>query len=288
MAINFFTDENNYLDEKKIIKKNFEFKVYKNRALVNALEQIFNGKCAYCESRFAHVTSYDIEHYRPKLKISNEGELPLRPGYFWLAGEWSNLLISCPDCNRSRGHAVPGSKQKRTLGKLSQFPLSDETQRVRDHTADIASEEPYRLLLDPCKDQPEKYLTFDINGFVRARTDFNNLPNRRGSVSINVFALQRQALVHERLRVITDFQYDLYTLRMVVKDLAGMDSNNVLREDLEEKRLQFRIVKERLRKRFEAGAPYLGMLREHVRVNLSVGSYKDLYDAGIDLSILVS
>ena len=76
-AIEFFTDQANFSNNTKLSKKAFAFKVYKDPDLVKALEAAFGGKCAYCESRFAHVTPKDIEHYRPKSEIENKEGAPL-------------------------------------------------------------------------------------------------------------------------------------------------------------------------------------------------------------------
>ncbi len=150
----FFTDPAHYAGDKKRTKKKFTFTVFKDHDLVDELEKIFRGKCAYCESRFAHVTPKDIEHYRPKSAIDT-GQAEVKPGYWWLGGEWANLLVSCPDCNRSRKHEVPGQAARVKLGKTTQFPLATEASRVRDHQQDaVAIEEPARLLLHPCIDQP--------------------------------------------------------------------------------------------------------------------------------------
>ena len=139
-AIAFFTDPANFKNDTKLSKKTFTFRVYKDPAVVKALEAVFGNKCAYCESRFAHVTPKDIEHFRPKSKIEDRDKPPLLTGYFWRAGEWTNLLVSCPDCNRARNHEVPGQTKKVRLGKQAQFPLRDESGRVRSHTANVATQ----------------------------------------------------------------------------------------------------------------------------------------------------
>lgn len=115
-AIAFFTDPANFKNDQndtKVSKKTCTFKVYRDPAVIKALEAVFGAKCAYCESRFAHVTPKDIEHFRPKSAIENKDSPPLLPGYFWLAGEWTNLLVSCPDCNRARNREVPRSRARR-------------------------------------------------------------------------------------------------------------------------------------------------------------------------------
>jgi len=48
------------------------------------------SKCAYCESKIAHVTFGDIDHLRPKKRFPTT------------TYEWSNLLLACPRCNNKK------------------------------------------------------------------------------------------------------------------------------------------------------------------------------------------
>jgi hypothetical protein len=79
-----------------------------------------HGKCGYCESHVLSVYVGDVEHYRPKGALEElpadrakwgrerqdagtvEGRV-LDPvcerGYWWLAYEWENYLLSCQICN---------------------------------------------------------------------------------------------------------------------------------------------------------------------------------------------
>lgn len=279
-AIAFFTDSKNYAKEVKLTKKTFSFSVYKNPELVAALEDIFGTKCAYCESCFAHVTPKDIEHFRPKSEI-NTGAGTLRPGYFWLACEWDNLLVSCPDCNRSRNHEVPGQAKKAKLGKETQFPLADEARRVRSQGPHV-SEDDVRLLLNPCIDQPEEHLTFDEQGLIRARADAHGNPSQKGAVSITVYALQRKALVEERLRVLNQLRFALTQMGHLVKIHNTLNSLGARAEELDDNANQIRVVKDQLHAMFEQDAPYLAMLREWIQVSRRRGDFENLLQFGID------
>lgn len=64
---------------------------YKHEQTKTALVAMFQGKCAYCESKIDVVTYGAIEHFRPKSK------------YPELTFTWSNLLLACDRCN-DRGH----------------------------------------------------------------------------------------------------------------------------------------------------------------------------------------
>jgi len=183
-AINFYSDPLN-------LENPFDYKIYSDPKVKESLIELFKGKCAYCESKFLHVYSGDVEHFRPKGKIE-EAEPP-KPGYYWLAADWNNLYLSCRNCNQTLKHEVYGSKGKITLGKLNQFPLNDPARyvRVHNHPVGISSEDQHRLLIDPCKDIPEKHLEFIDEGVIKGIDE-------RGKTSIKVYALQRVPLVQSR------------------------------------------------------------------------------------------
>lgn len=111
----------------------FESKIYGAVQVKDALIAMQHGKCAYCEGDFRAFSYGDTEHQRPKAySQQNVGAPTIRPGYYWLAYDWSNLVLSCERCNRSR---------KRNL-----FPLGNPGARAMTPEA-VANEEP--LLLDP-------------------------------------------------------------------------------------------------------------------------------------------
>src|SRR5688572_13150422 len=76
----------------------FEFKAYGDELLRNALNQHYGYKCAYCETFYGASQPVAVEHYRPKGEVI-DGDERVRPGYYWLAANWENLLPSCTDCN---------------------------------------------------------------------------------------------------------------------------------------------------------------------------------------------
>ena len=120
-ATDFYADSTNN-DE------SFDFKAYKKPDVVAALEAMFGQKCCYCESDYGAVAPTDIEHYRPKGAILDPDGKIRKPGYYWLAAEWTNLLPSCIDCNRERGHEYEDGRE--VTGKANKFPLVDETKRA--------------------------------------------------------------------------------------------------------------------------------------------------------------
>lgn len=80
------------------------FAVYKTDGVRKRLDELFHGKCAYCESFYASTAPVDVEHYRPKGAVHEDAA---HQGYWWLGMDWDNLLPSCIDCNRKRKQMMP-------------------------------------------------------------------------------------------------------------------------------------------------------------------------------------
>lgn len=64
---------------------------YNHPNIKAAIKTETHDKCAYCESKVAHVDHGDIEHIVPKSKV------PAR------AFDWQNLTLACRICNQSKG-----------------------------------------------------------------------------------------------------------------------------------------------------------------------------------------
>ena len=118
----------------------YDFKSEIWTELKDHLAKLLHNKCAYCESKIRHVMPGDMEHYRPKSKVT---DCPAHPGYYWLAYEPLNLLLSCELCNRAGG-------------KMNRFPTQDDQWRMGPADAQVESP----LLLNPYVDDPHQHLAF--------------------------------------------------------------------------------------------------------------------------------
>ena len=183
-------------------------KVYKSR------EAPFYGKCVYCETNVAANHPGDIEHWRPKNRVTDEkgrtieietedGKTVLHPGYYWLAYEWRDLLFACEDCNRPSTAKTPG----RRVVKWDQFP-------VRGFRATKMGEEPQEspILLNPVEEDPVAHLKVDDIGVMIAKTD-------RGQKCIDIFGLNaREALLDARRECIenTKSRFQTMVLKMLM------------------------------------------------------------------------
>jgi hypothetical protein len=233
-------------------EKRFDFKAYKGSDVIAALQSAFGVKCAYCESRYGAVGPADIEHYRPKGAIQLPDGTLKKPGYFWLAADWTNLLPSCIDCNRERGHEYeegPG-----VTGKANQFPLIDESKRASEPGRENG-EEPY--LLDPTIDDPDEHLEFIDEGLVRSALR-NGDESARGNKTIAIVGLRRPHLVGERRDRLLEVDRALRRFVKAAKRLDADRSDRYARENLEE-------AMEELKAAIHPSARYAGMARQRVR-----------------------
>lgn len=160
-------------------RKSFEFDsgLYAHAQVKQALREAQHDKCAFCESKFAHISYGDVEHFRPKAGWrQEEGEPLTQPGYYWLAYEWANLFLSCTLCNQ---------RFKRNL-----FPLQTPTRRARSHKDEVTAEDP--LLLDPSVDDPEAFISF------REEVPYAVGGRARGEATIRILGLRRAELAEQR------------------------------------------------------------------------------------------
>jgi uncharacterized protein (TIGR02646 family) len=201
-----------------------KFRAYKDEEVKKALNELFQGKCAYCESPYASTAPVDVEHFRPKAGILVDGKLT-KPGYYWLAADWDNLLPSCIDCNRSRTQEFD-DKDPQKSGKANQFPVADENRRAQKPGKE--NEEEY-LLLDPCRDDPQAHLEFLAEGVIRARLAAPETLSRKGTTSIEVYGLQRKGLVDAR-RDLLVFLYDHVDTFIFIREKVANNPQRVATE----------------------------------------------------------
>lgn len=213
--------------------KSFKFEVYGDKTVKKALTKLFNGKCAYCENKIISITTGDIEHFRPKNQVKLSDNSLQKPGYYWLAADWDNLLLSCNNCNRKTTQEVLDGSDL-VMGKLDQFPLMDEAKRCKTYESDQAvlkkklmKDEEARLLINPCIDDPELHLVYQDNGVPKAKIDpHTNKPSIKGEKSIEVFALFRKPLVEERQELIRDILLRIAQAKKMFEGLVNAKKNN--------------------------------------------------------------
>ncbi len=102
--------------------------------------------CAYCGCALPRNDRGDVDHFRPKSSVRGERA---HGGYWWLAYDFTNYLLSCRICNS-------------TL-KSDRFPIRTGCKRCTFDIRDRLVEE-QRLLLHPLTDPIDNWLYVDWKG----------------------------------------------------------------------------------------------------------------------------
>lgn len=248
------------------------YTIYSDKSVRKILLKMFHGKCAYCESKITAIYNGDIEHFRPKGKIQNAN--PSRPGYFWLASEWENLLFACPFCNQTNTHEFRNGNniEEAVFGKLDQFPLETETHRLKYthgiiYFTDSATykqafdlEESERLLLNPCKDDNvEKYFKFNDDGAIISNDGLTDFEERKAQTSILTYALHRLPLTIAREEKIIQVKAQIRRVEIAItnynKYMNNSDEEKVWFEGIMREEMKI------LRKFKNADQEYSGLAR---------------------------
>lgn len=173
-------------------KFNFDSNVYAHKTVKDALRKAQHDKCCFCESKVTHISYGDVEHFRPKAGVRQKtGDGLERPGYYWLAYEWSNLFLSCQLCNQ---------RYKENL-----FPLKKPSERARSHDDNVGTEKP--MFINPTEDVG-KYISF------REEVIFAVDDDPRGKATIKALGLDRVEL--------NDMRRDCYDTLEVVYEVANL------------------------------------------------------------------
>ena len=157
-----------------------------DRAIRERIWRFHHGRCCFCERYRDVVRESDIEHFRPKAMVMEKS--PTKPGYWWLAYDWSNLFFSCKSCNQEF--------------KKNHFPIQGTRATVKG--ADLDLEE--AVLLDPCKEQPEDSIDYDIRVEGLAIPYGVGEDRERANKTINICGLERDDLNLDRGELVSTLQ----------------------------------------------------------------------------------
>lgn len=201
-------------------KPSIEYKMYKDDSVKTLLVELFDGKCAYCESFYSSTQPMDVEHYRPKGAVDGDDE---HLGYYWLAATWENLLPSCIDCNRKRGQFDVLEDQNRMLGKMDRFPVAGT--RARAPGDDLNLER--ALLIDPTVDDPNRIFRFDREFGVVVPRFKSGKKHDRAVASIEIYGLNRSGLVTDRLHIIRQLDHHLLVIELLSQVRDGLSDSSL-------------------------------------------------------------
>lgn len=162
----------------------------------------FYGKCAYCEADLYSSQHGDIEHFRPKNRITDDFGKPEKitvggverehPGYYWLAYDWKNLLPACQLCNQPNTQRSDG----RLIGKRDYFPLAEGSPRALQ-PGEETQEQP--LLIHPVWEDPTRHLKLDESGVMASISP-------RGTACIEILGLNDRDLPNKRKQKFKDIR----------------------------------------------------------------------------------
>lgn len=149
-----------------------------------------------------------------------------------MAGVWTNLLASCPDCNRSRYQKIIEStttgsskSQPRLSGKDNFFPINGV--RAKCEADDLSLEDP--LLIDPTVRDPCDHLTFTTDTMLSVVLPniLNGSNDPYGDTSIVTYGLNRSGLVDARTTFLQGmkFQADAIEAMLFAAVQEGVSKN---------------------------------------------------------------
>jgi uncharacterized protein (TIGR02646 family) len=166
---------------------------YYRDSTIESLRKIYKYKCGYCETHESAGASLRVDHYRPKAGVKDS---PDHGGYYWLAYEWSNLVLSCEKCNGRKVHNFPlQNEADQVTGPsigIDGLPTGDSCRADKDT---LLNERP--LLLNPELDDRNEHLTFLPNGTIEAKSE-------KGRKSIELYFLWRDKLIEDRKNMTDD------------------------------------------------------------------------------------
>ncbi len=193
--------------------------------------KLFNEKCAYCERSIANQRG-DLDHYRPKgqfkgldgniVKRVKNGTSQFHRGYYWLAYEWTNILLACISCNQAM----------RGRGKHNHFPVKGEHAWL---PGEEQAEHP--LLLNPLKDDPVKHWSLNKgSGMFDPETD-------EARATIRILGLNSQKLAKARAKEFKRAEMEAFCLIGEARTRGEDAINSELRAMLEDEDDEFTSVK---------------------------------------------
>jgi uncharacterized protein (TIGR02646 family) len=219
--------------ERDFKSSDFDSKIYGHTNVKEMLIKLQDNKCCFCESKIGHISYGDVEHFRPKAGWVQGNENLNKPGYYWLAYEWSNLLLSCEICNQRY--------------KKNYFPLVEGSLRALSHNDEVNEEN--HIFLNPNTEDVEEFITF------KEEIPVSVSENIRGKETISKLGLDRKLLNEERRKKLNLIR-DIYDLAKGYPETSPELKNRAKQ-----------IVEKYKDESIEDGTEYASMLRSFFRDN---------------------
>ncbi len=178
---------------------------YKQKDIKSALNAIYKGKCAYCETKNRQLA---VEHFRPKNY------------YYWLAYSWDNLLYCCPICNSRKSNKFPIENTKVRYNH-------DDINQIHQLTAK------YDRLEQPKLINPETVDIFnDIIYTKRGEFDIEKISNQNLLATIDVLKLNENDLSESRKAVYDRIEKDITEIIYEIKQGYKIEQNKIRIEQI--------------------------------------------------------
>ncbi len=183
---------------KKVLKEknkhNFSYD-NKKKEVRNKLKKDFKNKCCYCERDEVGGVELQIEHFRPKKAVKECKKNKENFGYYWLAYDWDNLLLSCSTCNKKKGTSFPIGNEKDRIHK----PVLDEKGNLKMIKKSLINEK--AILFNPELDNAFEHFKFENDGKLISET-------LKGQKTIEIFKLNNNPLLVARNKILNNYIND--------------------------------------------------------------------------------
>ena len=193
-------DPDGYISGKNPFR--FNKNIYSHDGVKQVLLSAQHRKCCYCEGK---IGAGEVEHYRPKGAVKQSvASNKEYPGYYWLAYDWNNLLLSCRDCNQNKGIL---------------FPLENDVTRARSHHDNMEDEKP--IFINPGRDDPREHIKF--------YRDEPEPVTELGRETVEGLKLRRNALQECRRSLLNNLIH-LHKVVVIGKNYDDPDMQNLVQE----------------------------------------------------------
>jgi len=164
------------------------------------LRKIYNSKCCYCETKL--TKNFEIEHFRPQSK------------YEWLQNSWSNLLLVCSSCNKSKSNRFE-TKNEAITSKIENIDYHK--------SAEYLNKVEEQLLIHPEYEDAELYLKYEKSGNI-----FSEL--EKGIYTIKLTNLNDTFLKSARYNLIEEFKKKI--VNIIDDDKIETEKENFIKTSL--------------------------------------------------------
>ena len=144
------------------------------RNVKSYLVTIYQGKCAYCESKVMHDQYGNIDHFCPKSI------------YYWLAYSWDNLVLCCNRCNSEKDRKFPVAAPR--------VAYNNENPENLHHKGLEYDRREKPQFINPERENPEDFFEWMKNGSMKPL-------NERMDITIKEIDLNRDELKDLRVSI---------------------------------------------------------------------------------------